>query len=259
VGCAVGPLEDAARSRLSVSAQGEDESQGRGEAIVVGGTNGIGRAIAEALAARGDPVVVAGRSIERAESVAREIGESSRALAVDLTRQEEISGALSDIESVCALVLTAAEPNENSVSEFDAGTAARLASLKLTGYTSVVAALAPRFAADSAVLMFGGNAKDRPYPGSTTLTTVNAGLAGLTRALAIELAPVRVNAIHPGIVADSPAWRDAPAEFLDEVRQSTPTGKLVTLADVVGASLFALDNASLSGVSLNIDGGSSIL
>lgn len=242
-----------------MSAQGRDESLGRGEAVVVGGTNGIGRALAEALAVRGESVVVAGRSIERAESAAGEIGRSSRGLTIDLTRPEEISEALSDIESVSALVLTAAEPNQNSISEFDSASAARVASIKLTGYTSVIAALVPRLGADSVVLMFGGNAKDRPYPGSTTLTTVNAGLAGLTRALAIELAPIRVNAIHPGIVADSPAWRDAPAELLDEVRKSTPTGRLVTLDDVVGASLFALDNPSLSGASLSIDGGSSIL
>jgi NAD(P)-dependent dehydrogenase (short-subunit alcohol dehydrogenase family) len=242
-----------------VSARSEEQPGGRGEAVIVGGTTGIGRAIAEALVARGDAVVVAGRSIERAESAAAEIGRSSRALALDLTRPEEVTGALSAIESVSALVLTAAEPNQNSISEFDSDSAARVASIKLTGYTSVVAALADRFATGSAVLMFGGNAKDRPYPGSTTLTTVNAGLAGLTRALAIELAPVRVNTIHPGIVVDSPAWRDAPSGVLEEARQSTPTGKLVTLDDVVGASLFALENPSLNGASLSIDGGSSIL
>jgi NAD(P)-dependent dehydrogenase (short-subunit alcohol dehydrogenase family) len=242
-----------------VGPPGRGESQVKNHALVIGGTTGIGRAIAQALAERGESVIICGRSLERAESVAREIGGSSRALAFDLTRPEEIPATLSEIESVSALVLTAAEPNQNSVSEFDPASSARVASIKLTGYTSVIAALAPRFAADSAVLMFGGNAKDRPYPGSTTLTTINAGLAGLTRALAIDLAPVRVNAIHPGIVSDSPAWRDAPVEFLQGVREATPTGKLVTLADVVDASLFALDNPALSGANLNIDGGSSIL
>jgi NAD(P)-dependent dehydrogenase (short-subunit alcohol dehydrogenase family) len=242
-----------------MAAEGRGKSGDGGEVVVVGGTNGIGLAIARALAARGDSVLVAGRSLERAQSAADEIGPSCRGLAVDLTEPHDLPGALSTVESVSALVLTAAEPNENSVSEFDPASAARIASIKLTGYTSVIAALAPRFAADSAVLMFGGNAKDRPYPGSTTLTTINAGLAGLTRALAIDLAPVRVNTIHPGIVSDSPAWRGAPAEFLEDVRKATPTGKLVTLADVVGASLFALHNPAINGANLNVDGGSSIL
>lgn len=240
-------------------ANGGGESRVKGDAVVVGGTNGIGRVIAGALAARGESVIIAGRSLERAGSVASEVGPSCRGLALDLTRPDELSRALSDVDKVSSLVLTAAESNENSVSRFDPASAARLASIKLTGYTTVVAALAPRFAAGSTVLMFGGNAKDRPYPGSTTLTAVNAGLAALTRSLAIELAPVRVNAIHPGIVADSPAWRDASREFLDDVRNATPTRRLTTVEDVVDASLFVLSNPALNGANINLDGGSSIL
>lgn len=231
----------------------------RGDAVVVGGAGGLGRAIAEALAERGESVVIAGRSRERLSSVAAEIGSSCRGLALDLTRPDALSASLSSVEKVSALVLTAAEANENTVARFDPASAARLASIKLTGYTTVVANLASRFRADSAVLMLGGNSKDRPYPGSMTLTTVNAGIAALVRALAVELAPVRVNAIHPGIVADSPAWRDASPEVLDDARSATPTGRLTTLEDIVGASLFALSNPALNGANLNLDGGSSIL
>jgi NAD(P)-dependent dehydrogenase (short-subunit alcohol dehydrogenase family) len=237
----------------------ESGGRNKGQTVVIGGTSGIGRAIAEALVMRGDSVLVAGRTLERAESTSRELGQSCRGLAIDLTRPENLAQAVSSVDSVSALVLTAAESNDNSVSEFDPLSAARVAGIKLTGYTAVISALAARFSAESAVLMFGGNAKDRPYPGSVTLTSVNAGIAALTRALAIELAPVRVNAIHPGVVADSPAWRDAPAQFLDDVRNSTPTGKTVQVEDVVGASLFALENPALNGANLNLDGGSSIL
>ena len=55
-------------------------------------------------------------------------------------------------------------------------------------------------------MLFGGLAKERPYPGSTTVTTVNGAVSAMVRTLALELAPVRVNAIHPGVVGDSPAW-----------------------------------------------------
>lgn len=242
-----------------MASEGRQNAELRGGAVVVGGANGIGLAIAAALAKRGNSVVIAGRSLERAEAAAAELGQDCRGLELDLTRPEELAGVLSPIERVSVLVLTAAESNENSVSDFDAVSAARIASIKLTGYTAVVSALAPRLGPDASILMFGGNAKDRPYPGSTTLTTINGGLATLARALAIELAPVRVNAIHPGVVADSPAWRDAPAEVLSEMREGTPTNRLTTVQDVVNASLFALSNPSLNGENINLDGGASIL
>jgi NAD(P)-dependent dehydrogenase (short-subunit alcohol dehydrogenase family) len=66
------------------------------------------------------------------------------------------------------------------------------------------------------------------------------------------LAPVRVNAIHPGIVGDSPFWAGKP---LDAVITRTPTGRLVTMAEVVDATVFLLENRGINGVNLAIDGG----
>ena len=105
------------------------------------------------------------------------------------------------------------------------------------------------------MLLFGGQARVRPYPGSTTVSTINAGVIGLVRTLAVELAPVRVNSIHPGIVGDSPFWRDKPAAVLDPVRAGTLTGQLATMADIVGAAAFLLDNPSVNDVNLVADGG----
>jgi NAD(P)-dependent dehydrogenase (short-subunit alcohol dehydrogenase family) len=103
--------------------------------------------------------------------------------------------------------------------------------------------------------VFGGGAKDRPYPGSTTVSTVNGGVLGLTRTLAIELAPIRVNSIHPGIVSDSPFWIEKPPDVLEGFRTRTPTGRLCTMDDIVEAVLFLLENRAMNGVDLRIDGG----
>jgi len=89
-------------------------------------------------------------------------------------------------------------------------------------------------------------------PGSTTVTTVNGGISSLIRTLAIELAPIRFNAIHPGIVGDSPYWSNKP---LGAVLARTPTGRLTTMADVVDASVFLLENRAINGVNLYVDGG----
>ena len=89
----------------------------------------------------------------------------------------------------------------NNILTYDKARAERLVLLKLVGYPEVVHVLRDRLSTDSSIVLFGGLAKERPYPGSTTVTTVNGGVTGLVRTLAFELAPIRVNAIHPGISA----------------------------------------------------------
>jgi len=126
--------------------------------------------------------------------------------------------------------------------------------LKLVGYTEVLHCLHGQMHDDSSVLLFGGQAKERPYPGSTTVTSVNGGVTAMVRTFALELAPVRVNAIHPGIVGDSPAWENA-GEVLERTRQRTPTGRLVTMDDVTDAAVFLLENRGMNGVNLEVDGG----
>ncbi len=103
------------------------------------------------------------------------------------------------------------------------------------------------------VLLFGGGARFKPYPGSTTVSTVNGGVIGMMQTLSLELAPVRVNVIHPGVVVDSPYWAGR-TELLEPIRQNTLTGRLATMADVVGACLFLGDNQAANRVELLLDG-----
>ena len=138
------------------------------------------------------------------------------------------------------------------MTDYDIDRAIRLVTLKLVGYTEVVHALRSRIAPDGAIVLFGGLAKERPYPGSTTVSTVNGGVTGLLHTLVVELAPIRVNAIHPGIVGDSPYWRD---RDLAPVVARTPCGQLARMADIVDAVAFLLGNRAVNDVSLNVDGG----
>lgn len=224
-------------------------------AVIVGGTSGIGRQLAQVLANRGEDVVITGRDEARTRAIAAEIGGRTRGLALDLARPEEIAGRLAGIAQVKHVVLAAIERDENSVKKYNIESAIRLVVLKLVGYTEVVHTLAPRFSADASVVLFGGLAKERPYPGSTTITTVNGGITSMVKTLAVELAPVRINAVHPGVVGDTPAWNGKPSEVLERVRVRTPIGRLVTTDDVVDSVLFLLDNQSVNGVNLNVDGG----
>jgi NAD(P)-dependent dehydrogenase (short-subunit alcohol dehydrogenase family) len=152
------------------------------------------------------------------------------------------------------VVIPAVLRDANSMRNYNIDGALNLATMKLVGYPAAVAALLPKLAPDASVVLFGGLAKERPYPGSTTVTSVNGAVATMVHTLAIELAPIRVNAIHPGIVGDSPAWAEK-AEVIAGVTARTPTKRLATMRDVASATLFLLDNQSINGVNLNIDNG----
>jgi NAD(P)-dependent dehydrogenase (short-subunit alcohol dehydrogenase family) len=220
--------------------------------LIVGGTAGLGRAVAAHYQERGNPVIVTGRDPERARTVAAELGEGVAGLAFDLSRPETIAPALDDVGPVSRLVLAAISRDNNPVREYDIAGAVELTIMKLVGYPETIHALGDRLSDDSSVVLFGGRAKDRPYPGSTTVTTVNGGVASMINTLAIELAPIRFNAIHPGITADTPQWRDKP---LDHVLARTPTKRLLTMADVVDATVFLLENPAMNGENLYVDGG----
>jgi NAD(P)-dependent dehydrogenase (short-subunit alcohol dehydrogenase family) len=220
--------------------------------VIVGGSSGLGLAIAQRLASRGDEVVITGRQADKAEAVARELGSGTRGLAMDLARPETIEGALASISSVDNLVITAIEQAVNSLRDYDIAQAIRSVTVKLVGYTEVVRVLHPRFATEASVVLFGGLAKDRPYPGSTMVTTFNAGVSGLIRTLAVEIAPYRVNALHPGIVGDSPKWREVPNH--PHLRR-TPIGRLVTMAEIADATEFLLRNKAMNAHDLVVDGG----
>lgn len=225
--------------------------------LVVGGTSGIGLEIAKEVVARGDKVILTGRDQERAEAIAASIGPDAQGLAVDISEPEQIAESLKPVGEVHGLVLAAIERDANSVREYSIERARRLVTLKLVGYTETVHALLDRLPAsnDTGIVLFGGRAKDAPYPGSTTVATINGGVEGLTHSMALELAPMRVNGLHPGIIGDSPFWADKPAAVLEGYESRTPGGALATMADIVHATMFLLDNRGVSGTSLYVDRG----
>lgn len=223
--------------------------------VIIGGTAGIGRAVAEAMARAGERVVITGRTADRARAIAAGIGANVTGLALDLAEPRQIATALQSMGPVRKLVIAAIERDNNSIRDFDVTRALRLLTLKLVGYAEVVHVLAPRMGPDTAIVLLGGQAKERPYPGSTTVSTVNGGIVGLVRTMAVELAPIRVNGLHPGIVADTASWAGKPAAFLEGRAAATPAGRLTTTADVVGAVQFLLDNRAVNGVDLALDGG----
>jgi NAD(P)-dependent dehydrogenase (short-subunit alcohol dehydrogenase family) len=226
----------------------------QGSVVVVGGTRAIGLEIVRHYTGQGSPVVITGRHPDHVAQAVRELGGSTTGVSFDLSEPTTIAAALADIGPVRRLALVAIDRDQNTVADYDIARAIRLVTLKLVGYTEVVHQLRDRLTADASVLLFGGMAKERPYPGSTTVTTVNGGVVGLTRTLVEELRPIRANSIHPGVVGDSPYWAEKPAAIAKYTAE-TPLGRLATMAEIVDASVFLLENSAVNGVELIVDGG----
>src|SRR5918995_6771434 len=214
--------------------------------VVVGGTQGLGRDLARHYAEVGRRVVVTGRDAQRAGAAAAELGSSVEGIAFDLSEPTSIAPALAGLRSIDRLALAALDRDLNTVKDYDIEAAIRLVTMKLVGYTEVVHALVDRLTPEASILLYGGLAKLRPYPGSTTITTINHGVDGLVRTMAAELAPIRVNVLHPGIVGDSPFWAPK-TEALEATKAKTPTGRLVEIRDLTDAAGFLLGKPPIHG------------
>jgi NAD(P)-dependent dehydrogenase (short-subunit alcohol dehydrogenase family) len=225
--------------------------------VVVGGTQGLGWDLARHYAEAGRRVVITGRDAERAAAVAAQLGPSVGSAAFDLSEPETIAPGLAGVGSVDRLALAALDRDHNTVADYDVTKAIRLVTLKLVGYVETVHTLLDRLTSGASIVIYGGLAKLRPYPGSTTITTINHGVDGLVRTLAAEVAPIRVNALHPGIAGDSPYWAPK-TEALKGVLARTPTGRLVQMRDVTDAAVFLLENPSMHGAEVRVDGGWSL-
>jgi NAD(P)-dependent dehydrogenase (short-subunit alcohol dehydrogenase family) len=226
-----------------------------GAVVVIGGSSGIGEAVAKHYADAGRKVYVSSREQSRADEAAERIGGDTHGIAVDLSQPDGIAAGLKPIDGpVDYLVIPAVLRDQNSVKEFQIEGATALAVLKLVGYPEAIHQLLDRMSDDAAIVLFGGLAKEKPYPGSTTVTSVNGGVEKMLNTVALEIAPIRINAVHPGIVLDSPYWDNKDA-VREAVLKRTLTGRPVLTEHIVDAVRFLLENPSADGINLPVDGG----
>jgi NAD(P)-dependent dehydrogenase (short-subunit alcohol dehydrogenase family) len=228
--------------------------------VLLGGTSGIGLATAVAAASRGaDVTVVSGnpRSVERALGV---LPEGSRGHAVDLAdprRIRDLFGVVGDLDH---LVYTAGEPLSLApLSELDMDAAAATFRIRYFGALAAVQASVPHIRPGGSITLTTGTASARPGAGWAVAASICGAIESLTRALAVELAPIRVNAVQPGVVR-SPLWAGmAEAErdrMYREVGASTPVGRVGDVDDIAAGFLSLITQPFATGTVLTLDGGS---
>ncbi|SDX96805.1 NAD(P)-dependent dehydrogenase, short-chain alcohol dehydrogenase family [Amycolatopsis xylanica] len=220
--------------------------------VVIGAGSGIGRAIAHAVAKAGATVLVSGRDQRKLEWTAGELG-GAEAVAVDLADEDSIAALASKAGQVDHVISTAAAAANGPLADLTKQAIDTAFAAKVTGPLL----LAKHFDVTGSMLFFSGVIAWRPAPQRTVMATTNGALAHLVQALAVELAPVRVNAVSPGIV-DSGAWDgmgEGKAAFLDSVAAKNPARRVGSTEDLTEAALFALTNRFTTGTVLHVDGG----
>ncbi|WP_265445962.1 SDR family oxidoreductase [Flexivirga meconopsidis] len=226
--------------------------------VIVGGTKGLGLDIAKACVARGDRVTVAGRDAEVAEREATAMGELAVSGICDLTDWDSLQRFFDSVEPIDHLILAALDRDQNDIADFRPDDAAKTSLMKNVGYAASVHYALKKLSPEGSVVMFSGLSMWRPMPGSTTISMANAGVVGLANSLALQIAPVRVNVITPGVVVGTQAVDHADpvrAETYERLRQRTPGKRLPHTDDIVNGVFALLDNPGINATNLVVDGG----
>lgn len=228
--------------------------------VVFGGSSGIGLAVARGALASGARVTLLGRSRERLAAATSSLGDV-RTLSVDITDEAALNAAAASIETPDHVYVAAASFVGGGVLDGSLTSFRRALDARLWGSVHVVRALAPRMqdkASAASFVFTGGVSTDRPVKGAWATAVSTAAVEQLARALALELAPMRFNAIAPGWT-DTPMWDailgDGKASTFDAVGAQIPVGRIAHAAQVAQAVLLLMANASINGEVLHVDGG----
>jgi NAD(P)-dependent dehydrogenase (short-subunit alcohol dehydrogenase family) len=219
--------------------------------LVVGGSSGIGAAVARLAADAGMEVITASR---------HPIGEDARPgqahLILDVSDEAQVTATLATCQPFDHLVVTAGGAKPAGFRGNGTASAMQAFDTKFWGAWRV-AALAP-LTANASITFVSGVFAERPSPGQAAATCANAAVEALARALAVELGPIRVNAVSPGLV-DTPMWHAMPEErrnaYFASVAEKLPARRICSADDVAALVMTCMTNPVLTGAVLKIDGG----
>jgi NAD(P)-dependent dehydrogenase (short-subunit alcohol dehydrogenase family) len=230
--------------------------------LIVGGSSGIGLGLAEAVVAGGGEVTIAGRSAQRLAAAAGwlDAPDRVRTVVADVADERAVARLFDSVGTVDHIVSTAIDSTGTAqpVAALDLDSARTVIDTKLVGALLLAKHGAPYLDPAGSIVFTSGIAAYRPSLSGAVVAAVNGALESLAYALALELAPIRVNVVSPGWV-DTPIW-DAlagpgKAAALDGMAKRLPVGRTGTPADLAQAFLSLLRNGFITGTVLHVDGG----
>jgi NAD(P)-dependent dehydrogenase (short-subunit alcohol dehydrogenase family) len=226
--------------------------------VVIGGTSGIGLAVAQAALAAGAAVTVASRNVGR---MADELPQAT-ALSLDVTDGPAVEQAFASVGELDHLVCTAASGFPPGLLRAPEEDVRALIESKFWGQYRCARAAAPRIRPGGSITFTSGIRSRRPVNGTGAFAVANSAVEGMARALAVEIAPVRVNAISPGAV-DTPLFAAMPADVRErrfaQMAAQTTVGRIGTAEDIAAVVLMLMRNGFTTGTVIDVDGGAMLL
>lgn len=222
--------------------------------LVIGGSSGIGRAVAAAAQSRGARVIVGGRSEEHLAEVEKEIS-GIETCTIDVRDVRAMDYCLEEVAPIDHLVYSAADLNSAAFQDVDIAEAKRMFDTKFWGAFAAAQSASRFIPAGGSITLFSGVAARMPVRGLSVVAAINSAIEGLTRSMALELGPIRVNAVSPGFVNTHGADEDR----LQQLREGLPAHHVGAAEDIAHAVLFLMENRYATGSVLAVDGGRSIV
>lgn len=228
--------------------------------LVIGGGSGIGLATAQAAQREGAQIMIAGRSMVTLASAVEKFADplAVKLFPVDIADEVRVQQLFAGAGELDHIVITAADAHYRLVAEYSVADMMRVLNSKVLGALLVAKHGAPRLRPGGSLTFTSGIAAERPAPRGSVVAAANGALNALARALALELAPLRVNAVSPGWV-DTPIWERAigpDSGKLQAAMAARLPGKRIGRPDEIAeAILFLLQNEFTTGNVLHVDGG----
>jgi NAD(P)-dependent dehydrogenase (short-subunit alcohol dehydrogenase family) len=227
--------------------------------VILGGTSGLGLATAHAAAAEGAAIIIVSSNPDRVSKALEKLPANSKGYTADLKNEEEIKNIFEKIGALDHLVFTAGDSLQlNMLEEVKIEEARKYFNVRYWGAFTAIKYAAPHISKKGSIVLTSGIVGTRPVKGWSLGSSICAAMEGLTRAMAIELAPVRVNIVSPGIVRTN-LWSGMSEEdregMYKHLGETLPVERIGEAEDIAQTFLYLMKQSFGTGQTLIVDGG----